>query len=75
MKPRLITTRPKEVYGYVVQIEVGQGRSIWKRWKVKHLSQARYRASLVSNAVRTLQCLPVTKEDWDDTTCGTKGFR
>ncbi|WP_395737435.1 hypothetical protein [Prosthecobacter sp.] len=60
-----ITTQPEQVYGYKCQIELGTRRTIWKRWKVKHLSMARIRAAQVGGAMRTLQCLPLTKEQWE----------
>lgn len=53
------------VYGHAVEIEIGAGRRIWKRWRVKYASEAHYRAGLLNGAVRTLQCVPLTKEQWD----------
>lgn len=63
--PVNITTRPEEIYGYAVQIEMPHGRTIWKYWKVRHLSQARYRGGLVAGAVRVVNAFPVNKEGWD----------
>lgn len=60
-----ITTQPEEVYGYKCQIELGSRRTVWRLVRVRTLSEARTRCGLVSNAMRTLQCLPLTQEQWD----------
>ncbi len=53
-----------QAFGYKAQIELANGRTIWRHWRVKQASEARHRAGLVAGAVKTLECLPLTEVQW-----------
>lgn len=62
---QLICLEPEKIYAYCVQIEMAQGGTIYRCWRVRRIGLARSMAMRVAGAVRVVHCMPLTKEQWD----------